>query len=236
MRADPQARVGGPALADWQSPIFPALLKFCAEAKAPLHFISWHTYTSDPLAVRKTIEGVRELLGKYPALKPELILDEWNMDLFNPPLDPCFQPCFVAETVWQMKDAGLDRSCYFHIQDCQVSFDQMAGFMSTEGTAFMARWWNRMPQFSGLFDYQRRVRPAYFAFKLLVRLRGERLALTSSVDSVHGFAAYDEPMLMYNVMVWNFFQHARGNRSQVSGRARQEAYPTSYAGRGCRQR
>jgi hypothetical protein len=26
----------------------------------------------------------------------------------------------------------------------------------------MARWWNRMPQFDGLFDYQNNIRPAYF--------------------------------------------------------------------------
>lgn len=204
LRADPQARVGGPALADWKSPILPALLECCAETQTPLHFVSWHTYTNDPKEIRGTIEGVRELLEKFPTLHPETFIDEWNMHLFDPPLDPRFQPCFVAEAVWQMKEAGLDYSCYFHIQDWYVSLDQIGGFMGSEGTAFMARWWNRMPQFSGLFDYQKRVRPAYFAFKLLSRLRGERLRLSSSVDAVHGFAAYDEQLLMTNVLIWNF--------------------------------
>jgi hypothetical protein len=40
LRADPEARVGGPALANLNSPILPALLDFCQREKQPLHFIS----------------------------------------------------------------------------------------------------------------------------------------------------------------------------------------------------
>jgi hypothetical protein len=68
----------------------------------------------------------------------------------------------------------------------------------------MARWWNRMPQFDGLFDFQNTPRPSYFAFKLLARLAGERLLLTSTVPAIHGFAAHDERLRMYNIMLWNF--------------------------------
>ena len=48
------------------------------------------------------------------------------MDLLNPPLDPRYQPCYVAETIWQMKDAGLDCSCYYHLRDYYVSYDTFA--------------------------------------------------------------------------------------------------------------
>jgi len=109
-RADPRAKVGGPALAGWRSPILPALLNFCAAKNVPLDFVSWHVYHSDPRAVRTAIEGVKELLRKRPGLRPETILDEWNMALTVPPKDPRIQPCFVAETAWQ-KDAGLGYSC-----------------------------------------------------------------------------------------------------------------------------
>ena len=203
LRADPEARVGGPALAGWTSPILPALLEFCSTARVPLHFISWHTYTNDPKAVRDSIDGVNELLRKFPGLKPETFINEWNMDLFNPPLDPRFQPCFVAEAIWQMKEAGLDYSCYFHIRDWYVSFERFAEFM-TPRDGFMTRWWNRMPQFSGLFDYQNHVRPAYFAFKLLSRLQGDRLRIASTHELVHGFATYDDRLLMHNILLWNF--------------------------------
>jgi hypothetical protein len=204
LRGDPQARVGGPALAGWNSPILPALLEFCSTNQTPLHFISWHVYASDPKVIRGTVDGVRALARKFPTLKPELFIDEWNMNLMNPPLDPRFQPCYVAEAMWQMKEAELDYSCYYHIRDWHVSFDQFATIMSPRGTAFMSRWWNRMPQFDGLFDFQNRVRPAYFAFELLSRLRGQRLQVTATNSSVHGFATYDEQLLMYNLVLWNF--------------------------------
>ncbi len=204
LRADPEARIGGPALANSRSPILPALLDAAATNALPLHFVSWHIYSSAPQAIRGTISYVKDLLKKYPDLKPETFLDEWNMDLTNPPLDPRFQPCYVAEVIWQMKEAGLDYSCYYHIRDWYVQYEQFAPFMSPQGTAFMTRWWNRMPQFDGLFDYQNQIRPAYFTFKLLSRLAGERLGLTSSHPAVHGFAAHDEHLRMRVLVLWNF--------------------------------
>jgi hypothetical protein len=204
LRADPEARVGGPALAGVRSPLLPALLGSAATNATPLHFVSWHIYSSDPQAVRGTIEHARGLLRAHPSLKLETFLDEWNMDLMRPPLDPRFQPCYIAEVIWQMRDAGLDYSCYYHIRDWQVAFDQFAPFMSATGTAFMTRWWNRMPQFDGLFDYQNTVRPAYFTFKLLARLGGDRLRLSSSLSTVHGFATHDDRFRIDTLMLWNF--------------------------------
>ncbi|HXQ80262.1 MAG TPA: hypothetical protein VN775_03055 [Opitutaceae bacterium] len=204
LRADPQARVGGPALADVRSPILPALLEACASRRVPLHFVSWHRYTSSPAEIRGTIEYVRGLLGKYPSLKPETFCTEWNMDLLNPPLEPGFQPCYVAETIWQMKDAGLDWSCYYHIRDWYVSQETFGRILSEKGAASMTFWWNRQPQFSGLFDYQDQVRPAYFAFKLISRLAGERLRVSSTDARVHGFASHDPELGMYDVLLWNF--------------------------------
>jgi xylan 1,4-beta-xylosidase len=203
-RADPQARVGGPALASSRSPILPALLDFCATNSLPLDFVSWHIYSSSPGSIRNTVTYVKDLLKKYPGLNPETFLDEWNMDLFNPPLDPCYQPCYVAETIWQMKDAGLDYSCYYQIRDYYVNYERFEKFMSTRGTAFMTRWWNRMPQFDGLFDYQNHIRPAYFTFKLLSRLAGDQLKVTATHPAIHGFSTRDDRLLMENLLLWNF--------------------------------
>jgi hypothetical protein len=202
--ADPTALVGGPALANVRSPILPALLDASDGGKLPLDFVSWHIYSSDPSLVRGTIDYVKGLLGKHPCLKPETFLDEWNMDLQHPPLDPRFQPCYLLEVVWQMKDAGLHWSCYYHIRDYHVSYEQFAPFFSPGGAAFMTRWWNRMPQFDGLFDFQGRVRPSFFAFKLLSRLTGERLSIDSSLPTVHGFATRDDRYQIDSVLLWNF--------------------------------
>jgi xylan 1,4-beta-xylosidase len=203
LRADPGAKVGGPALASVKSPIFPALLDLCADGKVPLHFVSWHIYNSSPKAIRDSIVYAKSLLQKYPSLQPETVLNEWNMSLANPSLDPRFQPCFVAETIWQMKDAGLDWSCYYHIRDYHVDRERFAPFMSQQGAAFMARWWNRMPQFDGLFDYQNTPRPAYFAFKLLSRLSGDRRQADAD-EPVRAFLSWDETYELYNLLFWNF--------------------------------
>ena len=84
------------------------------------------------------------------AFNRETFLDEWNMSLSHPVRDPRFQPAYVAETAWQMFDAGLDYSCYYHIRDYYVDVNKFSEFMSHKGAAFMARWWNRMPQYDGL--------------------------------------------------------------------------------------
>lgn len=187
-----------------RSPILPALLNACDDKNIPLHFISWHIYHSDPGRVRETIVYAKDLLKRHPSLKLETFMDEWNMDLQDPPLDPRFQPCYVLEVIWQMKEGGLDGSCYYQIRDYHVSYEQFAPFMSPEGAAFMTRWWNRMAQFDGLFDFQNRVRPSYFAFKLLSRLTGVRLRVDSSAPKTHGFAAHDEQYQIDNILLWNF--------------------------------
>src|SRR2546426_9356551 len=103
-----------------------------------------------------------------------------------------------------MKEAGLDHSSYYHIRDWHVSSERFARFMSRAGTAMMARWWNRMPQYDGLFDFQNAMRPSYFSFKLLGRLSGERLRLKSTHPAVRGLLAYDELLRLHNLLLWNF--------------------------------
>jgi xylan 1,4-beta-xylosidase len=170
----------------------------------PLDFISWHIYSSDPSKIRATIEAKKALLQQFPTLHPETFLDEWNMSLSHPSTDVRFQPCFVAETALQMKDGGLSYSCYYHIRDFHVPQANFARFMSPKGTVEMTRWWNLMPQYDGLFDFQNQLRPAYFTFLLLARLTGQRLDLSSSTETVHGLAAFDNDFATYNVLLWNY--------------------------------
>jgi len=206
LRADPTAKVGGPALATWRSPLLRALLEHCSSKKIPLHFVSWHIYNSKPLEIKDTILSVRKLLEEFPNLHCETILDEWNMSLMDPELDPRYQPCFIAEVAYQMFASKLDYSCYYHIRDYHVSMERFGRFMSPHGTLFMARWWNDMPQFDGLFDFQNVVRPAFFTFRLLSRLIGERLAVEPQPGEVqpHLLATLEPSRDRINVLIWNF--------------------------------
>jgi len=217
LRADPEARVGGPALANPNSPILPALLEAAERDKMPLHFVSWHIYNSDPLRIRATIDRTRALVAKHPSLRVETFLNEWNMSLSNPVLDPRFQPCFIAEVAWQMREGGLDYSCYYHIRDYHVEPDKFARFMSPYGVALMTRWWNQMSQFDGLFDFQNRVRPSYFVFRLLSRLTGDRVALETTDPQVHGFAGHDVSLRRSSILLWNFSSSPAAVSLRLSG-------------------
>jgi hypothetical protein len=120
-----------------------------------------------------------------------------------------------------MKDGGLDWSCYYHIRDWHVDEAEFAPFFSPHGVAFMARWWNRMPQFDGLFDYQNTIRPAYFAFKLLSRLTGDRLRVTAEGPArVHAFATRDDHHQVTSVLVWNFSAKTAKVRLKLAGQGK----------------
>lgn len=190
LRADPNAKVGGPALADYRSNIGDALLQYCGSGKAPLHFLSWHMYDSDPQKFRHSIEVMKAKLGRYPSLKGvETVLDEWNMSLSVPLMDPYFQPAFILENTYGFYEEGLTRSGYYHIRDYFVDPEDFRIFLSEPGAAFVEYWWNVMPQYDGLYDNQSRVRPAYYSFKLLSLIQGEQLRLKGANSEVKGFAA-----------------------------------------------
>ncbi len=202
-RADVRAKVGGPAIAGYQSPLADALIAAAAQGQAPLDFLSWHLYDNDPRKFWKTVDYMQAKLAKYPPLNQvETILDEWNMSLRNPVLNPYFQPAFILETTLGFYQHGLSRSSYYHIRDYFVDAAKFSGFMSEPGTAFMAHWWNEMPQYDGLYDNQDRVRPAYYAFKLLSLIKGEQLPVTGTNADLSALAARAGPWV--NVVLWNF--------------------------------
>ncbi len=213
-RADAKAKIGGPALAGYNSAIGDALIQHCGKTNTPLHFFSWHIYHSDPEYFRKSIRDIKAKLAKFPRLKEtETIIDEWNMSLDQPVLNPAFQPAFILETTRIFHEEGLNRGAYYHIRDSFVDEKQFAGFMSKPGAAFVAQWWNDTPQYDGLFDHQGRARPGYFAFKLMSLLQGEQLAVSGSTAKVHALAAQRGKTI--NVLIWNF-AHEQPNSEEVT--------------------
>jgi len=203
-RASPAARVGGPALAWYKSPLMPALLELCSTKGVPIDFVSWHWYTNDPQDIVKSIVDVKALLAQHPKLRCETIIDEWNISLGWDRIEHEYQPCFIAETTCQMLEAGLDRSCYYHIRDYHVDGEQFGRFMSPEANRFMTYWWNVMPQYDGLFDYQGNMRPSYYVFKTLSRVTGNRLPLESGGPTVKGLASYDPQYQVIYILLWNY--------------------------------
>jgi len=100
-----------------------------------------------------------------------------------------------------------------------VDRDRFARFFSPKGASFMAAWWNRMPQYDGLFDYQNNVRPAYFTFKLMSRLTGDRRPVESSDPALHAFLTYDESFDLYSLPIWHYYTQPAQVRLEAAGLA-----------------
>ena len=202
LRGDREAKVGGPAVANANSALVEGLIGHCATNGVPLHFLSWHLYSDSPEAHAANIARQRARLAKFPQLKGvKLFISEWNMDLMRPNLAPGFQPCFVLETMRRYAEQGLDLAAYYHIRDCFVNpadFD----WMSPDGRRFMAHWWNTMPQYSALFDHHGRVRPAWYAFRLLGQLQGPRFAVKGEEQNIRAIAGGGEGYK--HLLVWRY--------------------------------
>jgi hypothetical protein len=202
LRGDPNAQVGGPAVASPDSELVEGLIGHCASNGVPLDFLSWHLYSDSPSAHADNIAKQRARLARFPQLKDvKLFVSEWNMDLMRPNLAPGFQPCFVLETMRRFAEAKLDMAAYYHIRDCFVDpadFD----WMSPGGRQFMAHWWNTMPQYSALFDHHRRVRAAWHAFRLLGQLEGARYRVEGEQGNIRAIAGEDGGHK--HVIIWRY--------------------------------
>jgi len=223
-RADPNAKVGGPALAfgphpGKESPILDALIDHCGKGNAPLDFISWHLYDNNPRLFREEVREARARLAKYDTLQHvETILDEWNMSLDSPVVNPYYQPAFVMENTHGFFEEGLSRSGYYHISD--FYFDpKTTPYLSAEGIASNDHLFNVMPLYLGLFDTEGRVRPTYFAFKLLSFMKGEKLGITGTGPEVKSFAARNKGWV--HVVFWNF-PEGEGHEYEVTIRFPQQ--------------
>ncbi|MCZ7640959.1 MAG: hypothetical protein M5U12_35840 [Verrucomicrobia bacterium] len=202
LRGDPEAQVGGPAVASADSFLVEGLIEHCARQGVPLHVLSWHLYSDSPAVHAGNIAKQRARLARFPQLQGvKLFISEWNMDLMRPNLAPGFQPCFVLETMRRYAEAGLDMAAYYHIRDCFVDpaeFD----WMSPGGRRFMAHWWNVMPQYSALFDHHGRVRPAWYAFRLLGQLEGPRYEVRGERGGIRALAGDGDGYK--HLIVWRY--------------------------------
>jgi hypothetical protein len=206
-KADPKAKVGGPALCSHEDKILPALLKHCREKNVPLDFVTWHIYNDDPLAYKNSMIFVRKLLEENK-MKCEMGITEWNSGLFGLVTDHEdnreFQPCFVLECVKEMIEEGLDFSCFYHIRNINIKRETLGRFLSEQKSIFFEDFVNNHFGHLGMFDYQGIARPVYFSFKMLSTLLGKRINVAAKEGNVKVLAAYDEKLNIMSAVIWNF--------------------------------
>ena len=134
--------IGGPGVTWWfqnlgsntilhpEKSLIYELIRFCSHRRLPLDFISWHAYTSDPLAERE--------ITRYKKIVPELIRDwlsyfgldsttpliitEWNYDAgLNFELkrgwESYFAASFIPSRIKNMLKSGIDYQVFFCLED-----------------------------------------------------------------------------------------------------------------------
>jgi len=203
-RADPNAKVGGPALSYYGRPHMRALVEHCATRRVPLDFVSWHGYSNDPALWPESIAKVKALLAEFPQLACETIIDEWNVSLRDPRPEPGYQPCFLLESTRLFLEHGLSGSCFYHIRDWPMAAEQWAEFVTPEALQSFVAAGNLELTHLGLFDFQGIPRPSYFAFRLLSLLTGRRMQVTTDSRTVRALAAYHREHRALHVLLWNF--------------------------------
>lgn len=204
----PEARVGGPAIADSGSPILKRFIRLCHDEKTPLHFVSWHSYDNDCGAFVKQIESVRNMIAIYEeSERPELMINEMNkgfdfQDVEHPSYhllsveEQAYQPvraAFLAANLITMTEARLDWSHYYHACDSSIRPEEFARFFSPFGVReVMYRHWNECPHRFGLFSDDGRVRSQYFVYSLFQKMEGDRVSCIIESGSLSGLASRRE--------------------------------------------
>jgi hypothetical protein len=190
----PQAKVGGPAVANGDGDLLPGFLDVCAKDGTRLDFVSWHLYADDPRRHARLADKCRALVAaKFPARRPELLVTEWNKGFERVSVEEqAFAPrraAAAAAALLAMTDARVDGSFYYHLWDQVCSVEEFRPFFRDPG--LMYRHWNEVPHRFGLFGVGQEVRPQYFVYQLLGRLGGRRVRARSAAEDVRVLAAKD---------------------------------------------
>jgi xylan 1,4-beta-xylosidase len=204
----PEAKVGGPAVANPAGHLPTGFIDRCVADKTRLDFVSWHVYADDPAVHAMHVARYRTLLAqKFPeGRRPEMMVTEWSKG-FEPVSveEAAFHPRRAAATaasIVAMTEAGVDWSFYYHLWDQTWRVEDFKPFYKR--LELMSFHWNQMPHRFGMFGVAEEVRPQYFVYQMLGRLGAERLRATSDAKDVRILAARDERAERVALMLVNY--------------------------------
>lgn len=117
--ADPDARIGGPALMfTFSGPGYEdGFLTYVRENSVPLDFWTFHDYcidAADPLVYVRVAQKQREMLDRHGFTDTELIISEWNvlgLDLNLLTLGA--RASFTASAIIYMQDSPIDEQTFY---------------------------------------------------------------------------------------------------------------------------
>lgn len=198
-RADPQAQVGGPALASGPfenseyghcshgKGFARGLMLWCHQEKLPLDFVSWHEYFQSADTITKEAAAFRSDLAEFPELRKRVssfMLTEWNEAWWaDRPHDHELGAAWCANSITRaFIPAGIDRPCFFYVKQ---------GDMGFRGD-FSMLMQNNLPKAS------------YNMAKAFNRLRGTWLPVPGTDYEVSAAAAWDAQAKRLALVLVNF--------------------------------
>jgi hypothetical protein len=138
-RADPGAKIGGPALAS--GPFEQAacghcvngqgfakgLMLFCRDRDLPLDFVSWHEYFQPADVFVREADGFRDYLKDVPEIRKTIqsyMITEWNEAWWaDRPHDHEIGAAWCADCITRaFIPAGIDRPCFFYVKQNDMNF------------------------------------------------------------------------------------------------------------------
>jgi hypothetical protein len=212
LRADPAAKIGGPALASgpFERDVCPhchhgqgfarGLMLWCVQEDLPLDFVSWHEYFHPPSVIAEQAKAFREYLDEFPQLRDgvqSFMLTEWNEAWWpNRPQDHEVGAAWCADgMIRAMIPAGIDRPCFFYVKQGDRTF--------------RGDW--------SLLMEGNRPKPAYNMARIFNSLRGQWLDVRGTDEDVCAVAALDADRGRLAVVLVNHrFRHPVRRRVEVS--------------------
>ncbi len=119
----PRAKVGGPAICTpldgFGGEALRSFLSFCRQNRLPLDFVCFHAYRKmHPAEFEQHALAVKKIVAEAnPQLKPEFILDEWNLWVRDRRQDNEFGAAYVAAALHYQRRAGLAFSSFVAFND-----------------------------------------------------------------------------------------------------------------------
>ena len=209
--ACPGIKVGGPSLAGYDAPYMERFAALCREHHVPVDFLSYNIYSGSPAvhtdAARKACALAAALDGQVEVYQTEL--NNWFPDHYVQ--EVCYSGRYsasLAAILMDLNDTPLSGSFQFDMYDALVNPDDFEQFYSR--VPFMLHHWNEVPHRFGLFDQEGRVRPQYFVYRLLDKMKGERLSTVSETPDIRAAACRVQGG--YRLLMTNYNEEASTDR------------------------
>jgi len=213
LRADPTAKIGGPALASGPMEggkdhghcangkgFARGLMLWCRQEKLPLDFVSWHEYFQSAEVIAKEADVFRDYLKEFPEFQRSVehfMVTEWNEAWWpDRPQDHEVGAAYCADGVIRaFLPHGVDRPCFFYVKQNDPGFRGDYSMLMKDNVP----------------------KPTYHMAHIFNHLSGRWLEVTGGDDDVCAVAAWDEKKPRLAVVMVNFrYRHALRRTVQLN--------------------